>query len=173
MYVHTNGEKQKKETEDSSAGNPNAFNSYFFYASYSRKSASFHSNGTMHLDINIVLRWTREDILAYENNVQVRKGHQERSTWLPYTSVSYFLFLDYVQHAGLWEDPDDLWQLKHTSAHTSPSRMSPTAAAVLSQIREPKWKDGTDLGLEGPCNLLQPSGHYGKVTWKIKCREVS
>lgn len=89
--------------------------------------------------------------------------------WLPF----FFLLLpmEYVWHSGLWET---WWCLAPQTPHLPTHHPAGCRrAAVVSRIRELKWQNGSDLELEGPCNLPQPSRHYGKVTWKIKCREVS
>lgn len=145
---------------------------YFFCASYSSQNGSFCFNGTMHSDTEMVSRQP-EKILCWWKSCTSPEG----SLGIECLASLHFCLLFSVSglYAACWAVRRPWWSLAaqtHICPHIA-QPMSPTAAAVVSQIREPKWKDGSDLGLEGPCNLLQPPGHYGRVTWKIKRREVS
>jgi hypothetical protein len=69
------------------------------------------------------------------------------------------------------------WSSLEAQMHICPqiTQMNVTCAPadVVSQIREPEWNSDSDLGFKESCNLPQSSGHYGRATWKIKCRDVS
>lgn len=144
----------------------------FFCASYSSQNGSFHSIGTMHTDTKIVSRQPEKILCWWKSCTSPKESLRIECL----ASLHFCLpFPDSRLYKPYWAVRRPWWSLAaqtHICPHIA-QPMSPTAAAAVSQIREPKWKDGSDLGLEGPCNLLQPSGHCGRVTWKIKCREVS